>query len=112
MRLIQTVGCGVIALGMSVAVHAEPLQVTGGALVFDIEGDLFGIRGQGFDISSRMPDFEHIAVSFSEFCFPCNPGDILDFSVATNGEQPIGSGPATFGGTSRAELFLPCRSVD
>lgn len=106
MRLLRTVGFGMIALGMSVAAGANPLQVTGGALVFDIEGDVFGISGEDFDITSRMPDFGHIAVTFSSFCFPCHAGQTLDLSFKTTaGEQPIGSGPATIGGTSHAELF-------
>ena len=86
--------------------HADPVRITGGAIVFDIEGDFFGLRGTDFVLRGDMLG-DDIPVDGPVSCFPCRPGvDRLDYSfTTTGGEVFLGSGPATFGGNSYSNVY-------
>jgi hypothetical protein len=98
-------GCAVIALGMATEVRGDPVRVTDGAIVIDFEGDFFFLRGAGFSIEGHMPDSEFIPGTFGPSCSPCVPGDLVNLSLTTNGEQSVGSGQASFGLKSFDEVF-------
>ena len=93
-----------IALGLTTSASADPVRITGGGIHLDFEGHFFQLEGDGFDIRSRL-DGASFPLEYGERCFPCRPGDILDLSFSTLGEVGVGSGEATFGGESFAQLF-------
>jgi hypothetical protein len=105
MHLISRLVLFVAVLGVANTARAEPIQVTGGSLVFDFEGDFWQMSGSGFDIRGDLGLGQFFPVTGPDNCFPCNPGDALDFSFTTNGQQPLGSGSATFEGTSYSDVF-------
>ncbi|HEU5132708.1 MAG TPA: PEP-CTERM sorting domain-containing protein, partial [Pyrinomonadaceae bacterium] len=61
-------------------------------------------HGDGFDLNgSRAGTIES---TFAPTCFdPCRAGDTVDFSFMTLPAQFLGSGSATFGGSSYTEVF-------
>jgi hypothetical protein len=93
-----------VSLGATATAHAEPIAVTTGGFFVDFEGDWMDFGGDGFAIRTNSGTV-HIPMSFSNLCFPCLPGDALDLSIATLGEQFLGSGPGTFAGVTHSELF-------
>jgi hypothetical protein len=106
MRFVKPLAWGLVALVMTGTARADPVLVTSGTmLIGDPEGDLLFLRGAGFSITSVTPPFEHFPKTFPDSCFRCRAGDAFDFSFTTDGEQFVGSGPATFAGTFHAELF-------
>ena len=97
---------GLFTLAMPVSARADPVTVTNGTLAIDIEGDWFDLRGANFVISAVPGTGFHIPLSFDGLCFPCRAGDNLDLGFQTDGgQQPVGFGPATFGGVTYPELF-------
>ena len=86
------------------AALADPLVVTSGRLVQSFEGPFYRFHGRGSDLNgSRSGTIES---TFAPTCFdPCRAGAIVDFGFTTHPDQFLGSGPATFGGTSYAEVF-------
>ena len=117
MRALRIPLFSVLVLATSTAAAADSFAVTSGRIVFDFEGDWFDLSGSGFSMSGRIPIVDppgpvgpHHPVTFGNFCFPCQTGDVLDLSFETSaGEQPFGVGAATLFGTSHSEVFYLAR---
>ena len=105
MRLIKTLAFAFVTLATTITARADPIVVTDGGLIFDIEGDWFDLRGAGFALSRPAVFGEHLSVDFANFCFPCRSGDLLDLSFTTSTEQPFGAGSAIVMGTTFPEVF-------
>lgn len=104
MHLRKRVGIAVIVLAITGTASADPVRITGGGIFLDFEGDFFQLQGDGFDIRGGL-EGAFFPLEPMEGCFPCYPGDVLNLSFSTRGEVGVGSGEATFGGQSYAQLF-------
>jgi hypothetical protein len=74
----------------------DPLRVTSGNFTIDIEGDMFSLMGSGFALQTT----ELLITSpkiFAPHCSQCSPGELVDWSFHTDGEQLLGSGQASIG---------------
>ena len=80
--------------------RADSVTVRSGAFRLGVEFDSFRFTGSGFDLISALPPQEHIPGVLAPVCVACKPGDIVDFSFHTTGEQFAGSGRAEFMGAS------------
>jgi hypothetical protein len=95
----------VVSLSLADVARADSVRVTGGEFNIGVEGDFFRFTGDGFDLVSRLPHGEHIPGILAPICLTCRPGDTVDFSFTTLGEQAAGSGRAAFLGTSYSDVF-------
>jgi hypothetical protein len=105
MRVMKTLALALVALATTATARADSIVVTGGLIALDIEGDWFEFRGSGFSMSTPSGSGEHFLRDFARSCFACRPGDVLDLSFTTSGEQYLGSGSASFFGATYPELF-------
>ena len=85
--------------------RADSVTVRSGAFRLGVEFDSFRFTGNGFDLISALPPQEYIPGVLAPVCVACTPGDIVDFSFHTIGEQFAGSGRAEFMGASYSEVF-------
>jgi hypothetical protein len=91
--------------GASGPAHADPLGITSGAFVIDIEGDMFTLTGSGFSLQTT----ELLITSSKLFppqCSQCAPGELVDWSFQTNGEQLLGKGNASIGAVNATNVDL------
>ena len=92
---------------------AEPLRVTSGAFVLDIEGDMFSFNGSGFAVTTTGIGI-YSTKTFPSRCDPSGfqfgfcaeaDGDLVDWSFHTTGdEQLLGKGNASLGGTDASDV--------
>ena len=82
----------------------DPLRVTSGAFVLDIEGDLITFNGAGFSL--RTTEFLiYSTKQFAPRCFFCAEGELVDWSFrTTGGEQLLGRGNAVLGGVTATNV--------
>jgi hypothetical protein len=82
-----------------VAVSADPLRITAGGFVLDIEGDYFSFGGAGFTLQTT-----ELLISppktFAPQCSQCVPGQLVDWSFRTHDNQLLGIGTVAIGGVS------------
>jgi hypothetical protein len=105
MRTPGVLGLVVFSLSLAQAAHADSVRITGGSFDITVEGDRFHFTGDGFDLVSDLPHGDHIPKRLAPICIMCRPGDTVDFSFTTSGEQFAGSGRADFMGTAYSEVF-------
>lgn len=106
MRSILTALLGLtVTIAAAKPAEAEPFVVSAGGIFLDIEGDWFTLSGPGFSLSTPGGTFLTFPRTFENFCFPCRAGEPLSLGFATDGEQPVGAGPAVFGGLTYPEVF-------
>jgi hypothetical protein len=89
---------------------AEPLRITSGAFLFDIEGDTFTFNGNGFALATT--EFLHYTTNvfparcgndpFS-FCEEAE-GSLSDWSFHSTSEQLLGTGTAMLDGVNAANV--------
>lgn len=100
---------------------ADPLQVTSGVFVLDIEGDLFDFRGSDFELRTTgigiyaMNVLPGRCASGSPFGFCAEQaGDLVDWSVQTSaGEQLLGRGDVALDGVNATDVdFLGSMRID
>ena len=93
---------------------ADPLRVTSGLFVVDIEGDMFTLSGDGFSLSSTDA-LNYLAKLFPGRCDPAHPlggcteseGALVDWSFhTTRADQFLGTGSAVLDGTSMTNVDL------
>ena len=89
-------------LAFAPAAHADPVVVTTGDYTPDIEGHMFRLVGNGFDLFQNEPFF--FPEWTSHICNPCRPGNVVDFSSRFEGESYFGSGSGTIDGTRHPAL--------
>lgn len=79
---------------------------SGSTLALDFEGDMFRFVGEGFTITQDA--VASVGLFFPRLsepsCDPCRPGDIYNPGFRTLGEVLLGTGRATFGSTTYADL--------
>jgi hypothetical protein len=109
MRTSVAVGLILFSLSLAQRSDADPIQVTGGSFDITVEGDRFHFTGSGFTIHSDLRPQEYIPKIMAPPCIDCRPGDLVDFSFTTIGEQFAGSGRAEFMGVSYSEVFYLAR---
>ena len=97
----------VLVLAFALSSHpvsAEPLRITSGAFVLDIEGDIFTFNAPGISLSTT----EFLIYSVKQFpprCFFCAEGDVIDWSFqTTGGEQLLGRGNLVRDGVTSADV--------
>jgi len=94
---------------------AEPLRVSSGVFLLDIEGDLFTFNGPGFALTTIGPDGRspvqpdglgiYSSKEFAARCGFCAEGALLDWSFrTTEGEQLLGRGNAVLDGVNAANV--------
>jgi hypothetical protein len=105
MRTTAVLALMVFSLCVPGLARADSLQITGGSFRIGVEFDDFRFIGDGFDLLGNLPPQEHIPGVLAPVCVPCRPGDIVDFSFRTSGEQFGGSGRAEFMGATFSEVF-------
>lgn len=100
-----------VALGaMPAAASADPVPLASGFLNRDSEGTFFGFAGDGLliqrvlDPASCCLSLPLIPETSCAPLFACRPGDLLNLSLRTDGEVPLGSGFAIVGGTTYPDL--------
>jgi hypothetical protein len=100
---------------------ADPLPVTSGFFVLDIEGDMFDFRGSDFELRTTgigvyaMNVLPGRCPSGSPFGFCAEKeGDLVDWSVQTSGgEQLLGRGDIALDGVSATNVdFLGSMRID
>jgi hypothetical protein len=89
---------------------AEPLRITSGAFLFDIEGDTFSFNGNGFALATT--EFLHYTTNvfparcgndpFS-FCEEAE-GSLSDWSFHSTSEQLLGTGTAMLDGVNATNV--------
>lgn len=84
-------------------VLAEPVRITSGAFALDIEGDTFLFQGEGFSLRTTEL-LLYASKTFEPQCSQCAPGQLVDWSFRTNGDQLLGIGNATIGEISAADV--------
>ena len=89
---------------------AEPIQVTGGGFSLDFEGHILNLIGTGFAIR-HAPDPTNLGLFIPRLpttgdCGACDPGDELNVSFKTPGDEYLGIGDATIGGTNFSNVTL------
>ena len=92
---------------------ADPVQITSGAFVLDIEGDLFTFNGSGFSLTTtgigiystkQFPGRCDPSASPFGFCAEAS-GDLTDWSFQTiGGEQLLGTGNVTLDGVNATNV--------
>lgn len=101
---------------------ADPLRVTSGTVLLDIEGDIFTLNGDGFSLSTT----EFLHYTTKQFPGRCDPsagpfgfcpeaeGTPVDWSFhTTGGEQLLGTGNAQVGGVNATGVdFVGAMRVD
>ena len=85
------------------AVSADPLRITSGAFALDIEGDILRFQGAGFSLHTTEL-FLFPSKTFEPQCSQCAPGQLVDWSFRTNGDQLLGIGNAIIGDVSAANV--------
>ena len=85
------------------AVSAEPVRITSGAFALDIEGDTFLFQGEGFSLQTTEL-LLYSSKTFEPQCSQCAPGQLVDWSFRTNGDQLLGIGNATIGEDSAPDV--------
>jgi hypothetical protein len=102
-RCLGWLGCTAIILFHAAAVTAEPVSVTGGELtaVGLIASPTFTLTGDGFSVTGGRGDSGFAGPSL---CHPCTTGDTVNFDSTFVGSS-LGTGPATVGGTSYANVY-------
>jgi len=84
--------------------QADPVRVTNGGFSLDFEGFVLGLTGDDFTLR-HAPDPTNIglfipSIARTDTCRICSAGDQLNVSFTTPGEEFLGLGSATIGGTS------------
>jgi PEP-CTERM motif len=89
---------------------ADPLRITSGAFLFDIEGDTFSFNGNGFALATT----EFGIYTTNIFPARCGnapfslceeaEGSLSDWSFRSAGEQLLGRGTATIGGVTATNV--------
>jgi hypothetical protein len=105
MRTTALLALTVFSLSVPGLARADSVTVTAGTFRIGVEFDDFRFTGTGFDLIGALPPQDHIPGVLAPVCVACKPGDIVDFSFHTTGEQFAGSGPAEFMGASYSEVF-------
>jgi hypothetical protein len=105
MRTTALLALTVFSLSVPGLARADSVTVTSGAFRIGVEFDDFRFTGNGFDLIGALPPQDHIPGVLAPVCLACEPGDIVDFSFRTTGEQFAGSGRAEFMGASYSEVF-------
>ena len=97
-----------------VRASADPLRVTSGLFVVDIEGDMFTLGGASFSVSSTDA-LNYLAKLFPGRCDPAHAfgfcaeseGALVDWSLhTTTADQFLGTGNAVIDGVSMANVDL------
>jgi len=89
--------------------RADSVAITSGVFRSGVEFDDFRFAGDGFQLFGALPPGDHIPGVLAPVCVTCRPGDIVDFSFRTIGEQFAGSGRAEFIGASYSQVFYLAR---
>lgn len=105
MRRIVLLALTALSLSVPGLARADSLTVTSGIFRIGLEFDDFRFTGNGFDLIGALPPPEHIPGVLAPVCRTCQPGDIVDFSFHTTGEQFAGSGRAEFMGVSYSDVY-------
>jgi hypothetical protein len=89
---------------------ADPLRITSGAFLFDIEGDMFTFRGDGFALETTALAIYTTNVFPGRcdnapfgFCTEAE-GSLSDWSFRTDGEQLLGTGNAALDGVNATDV--------
>lgn len=94
---------------------ADPLPITSGRFLLDIEGDQFTFNGAGFTLTTLAPDGLtnlypdglgiYSTKQFQAKCFFCAEGQLIDWSFqTTGGEQLLGRGDARLDGVNATHV--------
>ena len=105
MRTTALLALTAFSLSVPSPARADAVTVTSGVFRIGVEFDNFRFTGNGFDLIGALPPQEHIPGVLAPVCFACQPGDIVDFSFRTTGEQFAGSGRAAFMGVWYTDVF-------
>jgi hypothetical protein len=105
MRTTALLALTVCSLSVPGLAGADSVTVTSGSFSIGVEFDHFRFTGSGFDLIGALPPQDHIPGTLAPVCLTCEPGDLVDFSFRTTGEQFAGSGRAEFLGISYSEVF-------
>jgi hypothetical protein len=105
MRTSAVLALTVFSLCIPETARADSVRITGGSFRIGVEFDGFRFTGDGFDLLGNLPPGGHIPGVLAPVCLTCRPGDIVDFSFRTSGEQLGGSGRAAFMGSTFSEVF-------